>query len=203
MADRWECSQATGPSAWRHQDLSTSQPLGHTVSRALKQTNLYLGTGPGWTLCIGMYTATQGALVFDSVVDHNTQHTDAHILESRKISNKRGNRRVNTLWTERQTTPRLGEGICRRVDRKTPDFRPYIVCRHTHRLVWIPQVPWDQTTHSKIAMPMTAAPVAQRRMGLKASIWDNEGEAMHTGGCGRPSLPGKRQQENAYGQCLP
>ena len=26
---------------------------------------------------------------------------------------------------------------------------------------------------------------------------------MHTGGCGRPSLPGKCQQENAYGQCLP
>ena len=29
-------------------------------------------------------------------------------------------------------------------------------------------MPWDQTTHSKIAMPMTAAPVAQRRMGFKA-----------------------------------
>ena len=36
-------------------------------------------------------------------------------------------------------------------------------------------MPWDQTTHPKIAMPMTAASVAQRRMGLKASIWDNEG----------------------------
>ena len=41
VADRWECSQATGPPAWRHQDLSTSQPLGHTVSQALKQKNLY------------------------------------------------------------------------------------------------------------------------------------------------------------------
>ena len=29
-------------------------------------------------------------------------------------------------------------------------------------------MPWDQTTHSKIAMPMTAASVAQRRMGFKA-----------------------------------
>ena len=27
VADCWECSQATGLPAWRHQDLSTSQPL--------------------------------------------------------------------------------------------------------------------------------------------------------------------------------
>ena len=64
VADRWECSQATGLPAWRHQDLSTSQPLGHTVSRALKQKNLYLGTSPGWTLCKSMYTANEGAFVF-------------------------------------------------------------------------------------------------------------------------------------------
>ena len=64
VADRWECIQATGLPAWRHQDLSTSQPLGHTVSQALKQNKLYLGTGPGWTLCKSMYTATQGAIVF-------------------------------------------------------------------------------------------------------------------------------------------
>ena len=63
VADRWECSRATGLPAWRHQDLSTSQPLGHTVSRELKHDNLYLGTGPGWTLCMSMYTATQGAFV--------------------------------------------------------------------------------------------------------------------------------------------
>ena len=36
-------------------------------------------------------------------------------------------------------------------------------------------MPWDQTTHPKIAMPMTAASIAQRRMGLKPTIWDNEG----------------------------
>ena len=66
VPDRWECSQATGPPAWRHQDLSTSQPLGHTVSRALKHDNLYLGAGPGWTLCKHMYTATHGAFVFMS-----------------------------------------------------------------------------------------------------------------------------------------
>ena len=29
-------------------------------------------------------------------------------------------------------------------------------------------MPWNQTTHSKVAMPMTAASVAQRRMGFKA-----------------------------------
>ena len=28
VADRWECSQATGLSAWRHQDLHTSQRIG-------------------------------------------------------------------------------------------------------------------------------------------------------------------------------
>ena len=64
VADRWDCSQAAELPAWRHQDLSTSQPLGHTVSRALKQKNLYLGTGPGRALCKSMYTATQGACVF-------------------------------------------------------------------------------------------------------------------------------------------
>ena len=50
VADRWECSQATGLPAWRHQDLSTPQPLGHTVSRAHTRDNLYLGTGPGLAL---------------------------------------------------------------------------------------------------------------------------------------------------------
>ena len=66
VADRWECSQATGLPAWRHQDLSTSQPLGHTVSRALKQKNLYLGTGPGWTLCKSMYRRLRASLYSDS-----------------------------------------------------------------------------------------------------------------------------------------
>ena len=28
VADRWECSQATGLPAWRHQDLHTSQRKG-------------------------------------------------------------------------------------------------------------------------------------------------------------------------------
>ena len=66
VADRWECSQTTGLPAWRHQDLHTSQRIGHTVSRALKQKNLYLGTGPGWTLCKSMLPATRGAFVVDS-----------------------------------------------------------------------------------------------------------------------------------------
>ena len=79
VADRWEYSQATGLPAWRHQDLSTSQPLGHTVSRARKQKNLYLGTGPGWTLCKSMETATQGAFVlrFASPRGEKTVHTSA------------------------------------------------------------------------------------------------------------------------------
>ena len=37
VADRWECSQATGLPAWRHQDLHTHSEYGNTVSRALKQ----------------------------------------------------------------------------------------------------------------------------------------------------------------------
>ena len=39
-------------------------------------------------------------------------------------------------------------------------------------------MPWNQTTHSKIAMPMAAASVAQRRMGFKASrAQKNEGQS--------------------------
>ena len=39
-------------------------------------------------------------------------------------------------------------------------------------------MPWNQTTHPKIAMPMTAASVAQRRMGLKAPRAQNyEGQS--------------------------
>ena len=119
VADRWECSQATGLPAWRHQDLSTSQPLRHTVSRALKHDNLYLGTGPGWTLCIGMYTATQGAFVCEYVSPRGEKlsylsygllilHTQMHIScgGGGKVSKNQVNRRVNTLRTERQTTPR-------------------------------------------------------------------------------------------------
>ena len=34
--------------------ISTSQRIGHTVSRALKQKNLYLGTASSWTLCENM-----------------------------------------------------------------------------------------------------------------------------------------------------
>ena len=39
-------------------------------------------------------------------------------------------------------------------------------------------MPWDQTTHPKIAMPLTAASVAQRRMGFKAPRAQNyEGQS--------------------------
>ena len=39
-------------------------------------------------------------------------------------------------------------------------------------------MPWNQTTHQKIAMPMTAASVAQRRMGFKAPRAQNyEGQS--------------------------
>ena len=39
-------------------------------------------------------------------------------------------------------------------------------------------MPWDQTTHQRFAMPMTAASVAQRRMGFKAPrAQKNEGQS--------------------------
>ena len=53
VADRWECSQATGLPAWRHQDLHITANRAHGI-RALKQKILYLGTGPGWTLSKSM-----------------------------------------------------------------------------------------------------------------------------------------------------
>ena len=57
--------------------------------------------------------------------------------------------------------------MCRRMDRKTPEFRPYIVCRHT--LTGLDSASAMEPDHTpKIAMPMTAASVAQRRMGFKA-----------------------------------
>ena len=40
-------------------------------------------------------------------------------------------------------------------------------------------MPWDQTTHSKIAMPMTAASVAQRHMGFKALRAQKKGQSAY------------------------
>ena len=55
-----------------------------------------------------------------------------------------------------------------------------IYSRDTRRLAWILQLPWDQTTHSKIAMPMTAASVAQRRIGFNAlRAQKYEGQSPH------------------------
>ena len=57
--------------------------------------------------------------------------------------------------------------MCRRVDKKTPEFRPYIVSRHTS--TGLDSAGAMEPDHTpKIAMPMTAASVAQRRMGFKA-----------------------------------
>ena len=65
-----------------------------------------------------MYTATQGAFVFESVSPRGEKlsyfsdgslilHIQMHISwGDGKVSKNQVNRRVNTLWTERQTTPR-------------------------------------------------------------------------------------------------
>ena len=65
-------------------------------------------------------------------------------------------------------------------------------------------MPWDQTTHPKVAMPMTAASVAQRRMGLKASIRDNEGvpSALVSNEFSRVLWPSKHAGEMSAGKCL-
>ena len=117
VADRWECSQATGLPTWRHQDLSTSQPLGHTVARALKHDNRYLGTGPGWThveACTGRLRAPSysdscplgGKTVHSSVMGRQQSTCKCTYPGGRKLSKNQVNRRVNTLRTARQTTPR-------------------------------------------------------------------------------------------------
>ena len=66
VADRWECSQATGLPAWRHQDLHITANRAtryhrHSISRIC--TPVLVQAGPG---CKNMYTATQGAYVYDS-----------------------------------------------------------------------------------------------------------------------------------------
>ena len=66
VADRWECSQATGLPAWRHQDLHITANRAtryhrHSNSRICNQ--VLVQAGPG---CMNMYTATQGAFVYDS-----------------------------------------------------------------------------------------------------------------------------------------
>ena len=53
------------------------------------------------------------------------------------------------------------------VDKKTPESRPYIVCRHTSAGL-DPASAMGPDHTPKIAMPMTAACVAQRGMGFKA-----------------------------------
>ena len=51
---------------------------------------------------------------------------------------------------------------------------------------------------------MTAASVAQRRMGLKASIWDNEGvpSALVSKEFSRELWPSKHAGELSAGKCL-
>ena len=112
VADRWECSQATGLPAWRHQDLHTSQRIGHSNSRICNQ--VLVQAGPG---CKDMYTATQGASVSRFVVKNSPSLSDGlmtlniqmHISwRAEKQATIWVNRRVNTLRTECQTTPRSG-----------------------------------------------------------------------------------------------
>ena len=64
-----------------------------------------------------MYTATQGASVSRFVVKSSpslseglmTLNIQMHISwRAEEVNNNRVNRRVNTLWTECQTTPWLG-----------------------------------------------------------------------------------------------
>ena len=118
VADRWECSQATGLPAWRHQDLHTSQRIGQhgiTGTQTVESVIKY------WSrldqACKDMYTATQGASVSRFVVKNSPSLSDGlmtlniqmHISwRAEKQTTIWVNRRVNTLRTECQTTPRSG-----------------------------------------------------------------------------------------------
>ena len=118
VADRWECSQATGLPAWRHQDLHTSQRIwqhGITGTQNSRICNhVLVQAGPG---CKDMYTATQGASVSRFVVRNSPSLSDGlmtlniqmHISwRAERQATIWVNRRVNTLRTECQTTPRSG-----------------------------------------------------------------------------------------------
>ena len=76
VADRWECSQATGLPAWRHQDLHITANRAtryheHSNSRICNQ--VLVQAGPG---CKNMYTATQGAFVSRFVVKNSPSLSD-------------------------------------------------------------------------------------------------------------------------------
>ena len=118
MADRWECSQASGLPAWRHQDLSTSQPLGHTVSQALKQKNLYLGTRSGWTLCKSMYTATQGAFAFRfvSLQGKNSPYLGDGLTKL--------NIQMHISWGGRKISKKRGKFACKHTLDRAPNHAP-------------------------------------------------------------------------------
>ena len=96
VADRWECSQATGLPAWRHQDLHTSQRIGQhgiTVSR-------YQGAS------VSRFVVKNSPSLSDGLMTLNIQ---MHISwRAEKQATIWVNRRVNTLRTECQTTPRSG-----------------------------------------------------------------------------------------------
>ena len=116
VADRWECSQATGLPAWRHQDLHITANRAHGITGTQTEESVlkyWSRLDQAVRTCTRRLRAPSYPIRIpsggkNSQLADNTEHTDAHILGIRETSNKRGNRRVNTLWKERQTTPRLG-----------------------------------------------------------------------------------------------
>ena len=88
--------------------------------------------------------------------------------------------------------------MCRRVDRKAPEFRPYIVSRHTSTGLDSASAMEPDHTPKKLAMPMTAASVAQRRMGFKAPRAQKyEGQSPHlvSQGFSRGGVPNRSEKE--------
>ena len=117
VADRWECSQATGsrlaPSGSPHITANRATRYhGHSNSRIC--IRVLVQAGPG---CMNMYPATQGASVSRFVVKNSPSLSNGLMTLSIQMhiswrAEKQAiiwvNRRVNTLWTESQTTPRSG-----------------------------------------------------------------------------------------------
>ena len=101
VADRWECSQATGLPAWRHQDLHTSQRIGqtryHRHSNRRTCSQVLVQAGPG---CKNMYTATQGASVSRFVVKSSPSLSDGLMTF---------NIQMHISWRAEKTSNNLGK----------------------------------------------------------------------------------------------
>ena len=112
VADRWECSQATGLPAWRHQDLHTSQRIGQHGITGTQTVESVIKYWSRLDQAVRICTRRLKAPLYHSPSLSDGQMTlniQMHISwRAEKQATIWVNRRVNTLRTECQTTPRSG-----------------------------------------------------------------------------------------------